>query len=239
MSLILRAVAATDLGRGRENNEDTFHAGKRLIAVADGMGGLPAGEVASEIAIRVLSRLESLPPERPALDALRETVAEANREIGAAVAADPALEGMGTTITAMLAQGDRIALAHVGDSRAYAWRDGELIQLTKDDTYVQALVDKGAISPEQASLHPHRSLVTKAVQGGDVIPAYTVLTPHDGDRYLLCSDGLTDVVGAAAIGAVLREHADAQECAARLIELALDAGGPDNITAVIADVAQE
>lgn len=236
MSLILRAVALSDLGRARENNEDAAHAGRALVAVADGIGGLPNGEVASDIAIEVLAGLDREPSPSP--DALKNAVERANQRIRDAADADPALSGMGTTVTAMLLSNNRLTLVHVGDSRAYLLRDGVLTQLTKDDTYVQALVDRGAISAAEASVHPHRSLVTQAVQGQEISPSVTTLRPNPGDRFLLCSDGLSDVVANDALAEALRNHADLDECARRLIDQALEAGGPDNITVVIADVAQ-
>ena len=176
MTLILRSAILNDVGLVRTNNEDSALAGDRLVAVADGMGGLPAGEVASEIVIRILDELA--PPTDPdgAADALRAVVSTANQRIRAAITVDPAREGMGTTLTAALLAGETLVLAQVGDSRCYLLRDGELTQLTRDDTFVQALVDQGTLSPEQARHHPQRSLVTRAVQGADTPPAVGVLT---------------------------------------------------------------
>jgi PPM family protein phosphatase len=246
--MILRIAAVSDRGLAREINEDSLHAGSALIAVADGMGGLPAGEVASEIAIRSLAALdtggtesvEDAPAGAEAVranptDALRLAVERANRWIGEAVEADQSLSGMGTTLTAMLLAGDRIAMVHVGDSRAYLFRDGVLTQITKDDTFVQSLVDKGAITAAEARRHPQRSLVTQAVQGGEMSPVYTALRPRAGDRFLLCSDGLTDFVDDDAIMEVLARCDDRRRCAQQLIELALRAGGPDNVSAIVAD----
>src|SRR5690606_37401660 len=148
MSVILRTVAVSDRGKARENNEDAVHAGPRLVAVADGVGGGPSGEVASEIVIRTLAALDAPDASNLSGEALRQAVEAANRGIREAIEADPSLAGMGTTLTAMMAEGDSLDLVHVGDSRAYAWRDGVLTQLTRDDTYVQGLVDKGVISRE-------------------------------------------------------------------------------------------
>ncbi|HEY3008358.1 MAG TPA: PP2C family serine/threonine-protein phosphatase [Micromonosporaceae bacterium] len=235
--MVLRIAAVSDRGLSREINEDAVHAGDNLIAVADGMGGLPAGEVASEIAIRSLAALEkeSADASGKPIEVLRAAVERANRQIGEVVDADPSLAGMGTTMTAMLLSGDRIALVHVGDSRAYRFRAGVLTQLTKDDTFVQSLVDKGAITAEEARRHPQRSLVTQAVQGRELSPLFVELKPRDGDRYLLCSDGLSDFVDEAAIAEALDRYADPHKCAERLIELALGAGGPDNVSAIVAD----
>src|SRR5690606_15020120 len=172
MSVILRAAAVSDRGRVRENNEDAVHAGPRLIAVADGVGGGPSGEIASEIVIRTLAEMDTDPPPR----SLAEAVAAANQRLREAIQADPTLEGMGTTLTAMLAHGDTLELAHIGDSRAYLWRDGKLTQLSRDDTFVQGLVDQGLISSAEARVHPQRSVVTQAMHGAVIEPSYTSVT---------------------------------------------------------------
>jgi protein phosphatase len=247
MSLTLRTAVASDPGLVRTNNEDSAHAGERLLAVADGVGGMPAGELASDIVIRVLTPLDAPAGANEgsaggpsdgemSLRALRDAVEEANRQIRAAGEADPATDGMGTTITALLLTGDEFALLHVGDSRAYLWRDGELRQLTKDDTFVQSLVDQGLITTEEARNHPQRSLITRAVQGQHVAPTTRLLPVQPGDRYLLCSDGLSDVVTDEAIAATLQSYADPRQCVEQLIKLALQGGAPDNVTAVLADV---
>jgi protein phosphatase len=236
-SVILRAVVLTDRGLRRESNEDSAYAGRRLIVLADGVGGLPGGEVASEIAVRALAGLDqALPPGMNVLNALQSAVRGASDLINAAVTDDPSLEGMGTTLTAMLLVDDRITMVHIGDSRAYLVRGGVLGQLTRDDSYVQMLVDEGAITPEQARVHPQRSLVSQVLQGQPARPAYTVLKPDPGDRFLLCSDGLSDVVDDPAIGSTLRDYPDPGDCARELVRLALAGGGPDNVTVVIADV---
>ena len=242
MSVILHAVSTTHPGLVRDKNEDAAYAGSRLVVLADGMGGPPAGEVASEIAVAVVSELA----DRPAFDdpvagmaALDEAVAEANRRIQGTVDADSSVAGMGTTLTAALLCGDKLAMIHVGDSRAYLLRGGELTRLTRDDTYVQALVDRGALTPEEAWAHPHRALVTQALQGREVMPARAVLDPEPGDRLLLCSDGLSDLVDDATIGRALAEHAEAGVAAEELIALALTAGGTDNITTIVADVVKD
>lgn len=245
MSLTLRTAIASDPGLVRTNNEDSAHAGERLLAVADGVGGMPAGELASDILIRVLTPLDDPQVAGGATDeaagelalrALRDAVEEANRQIRAAGEADPATDGMGTTITALLLIGDRFALLHVGDSRAYLWRDCELRQVTKDDTFVQSLVDQGLITAAEARNHPQRSLITRAVQGQHVAPTTRLLPVQSGDRYLLCSDGLSDVVTDDAIAATLQSYADPQQCVEQLVKLALQGGAPDNVTAVLADV---
>ncbi|MEV0152855.1 protein phosphatase 2C domain-containing protein [Micromonospora sp. NPDC050686] len=238
MTLILRSAILNDVGLVRTNNEDSALAGDRLVAVADGMGGLPAGEVASEIVIRILDELT--PPDTPdeASNALRAVVSTANQRIRAAIEVDPARDGMGTTLTAALLAGDALVLAQVGDSRCYLLRDGELSQLTRDDTFVQALVDQGALTPDQARHHPQRSLVTRAVQGSDAPPAVGVLTVVAGDRLLLCTDGLSDYVDDEVIGQTLTVYGDRQHCGEQLVKLAHQAGAPDNVTVVVTDVTR-
>ncbi|MEN3306549.1 MAG: family protein phosphatase [Micromonosporaceae bacterium] len=240
MTLILRAAAATDLGLVRGNNEDAAFAGRRLVVVADGIGGLPAGELASDAVMRALAGLEDGPAEQP-LPALRAAIEAANREIAEAGRIDPVRDGMGTTVTALLLSspgeaGPELVLLHIGDSRAYLLRDAELQRLTRDDTFVQELVDQGVLSADEVRHHPLRSVVTRAVQGRPLDPSLTVLTPRPGDRYLLCSDGLSDVVGDDALARAMTVHSEPDRCAKELVALALAAGGPDNITAVVADV---
>ncbi|MFF3867179.1 PP2C family protein-serine/threonine phosphatase [Micromonospora sp. NPDC001898] len=236
MKLILRSAILNDVGLVRTNNEDSALAGDRLVAVADGMGGLPAGEVASEIVIRILDELNPPTTTEGATDALRSVVSTANRRIRAAISVDPAREGMGTTLTAGLLAGDVLVLAQVGDSRCYLLRNDELTQLTRDDTFVQTLVDQGALSPAQARHHPQRSLVTRAVQGADAPPAVGALTVFAGDRLLLCSDGLSDYVDDGSIAAALAMYGDRQHCGEQLVKLAHQAGAPDNVTVVVSDV---
>lgn len=237
MTLILRTAVVSDPGLIRDNNEDSVHAGQRLLAVADGMGGMPAGDVASEIMMSALVGLEEVPETAEPLAALHAAVEAGNRQIGEAAEADPAREGMGTTVTALLLSGGQFVLLHVGDSRAYLLRDGVLSQLTKDDTFVQSLVDRGMLTPDEARSHPRRSLVTQAVQGHQLEPAYSTLTPLVGDRFLLCSDGLSDIITDETIAECLVTQTDRQQCAEQLVKLALQAGAPDNVTVVIADIA--
>lgn len=238
MPLSLRASAASNRGLVRQLNEDSVYAGDRLIAVADGMGGAPAGEVASEVAITAFRPLDAQPPADDPVAELREAFEQASAAVRAAIEADAGREGMGTTFTAMLAGVDSIGLIHVGDSRAYFLHDGELTQLTKDETYVQSLLDEGAITPEEAIGHPQRSVVTRVMQGQPTTPASAVLEPADGARFLLCSDGLSDVVPAEEVAAILGEHADGAECADQLVKAALRGGGPDNVSVIIADVSR-
>lgn len=236
MSLVLHSAAVTDIGLGRANNEDSVHSGVRLIAVADGIGGMPAGELASAIVIRELAPLDETEPPGDALMLLRETIAAANTKIREASDADQASDGMGTTVTAILLAGEELALLHVGDSRGYVLHEGELSQITKDDTYVQTLVDQGLITPADAKVHPRRSVVMQAVQGLEYEPTCTLRPAVVGDRYLLCSDGLSDVVDEDAIADALSSEPDPAACAQLLVNLALEAGAPDNVTVVVADV---
>jgi len=235
MSLTLRFAARSDRGLIREGNEDSVYAGPRLLAVADGMGGMAAGEVASNIVVGALAPLDEDVSSNDLVDALRGAISQANQQLRDAVESNPALEGMGTTLTAMMFSGNRLALVHVGDSRAYVMREGELTQITRDDTYVQMLVDEGRITADEATTHPQRSLLTRALDGRDVDPDFSVREARPGDRYLLCSDGLSGVVSPETIAEALLLP-DPREAADRLISLALRGGGPDNITCIVADI---
>ena len=235
MSLVLRYAARSDRGLVRANNEDSVYAGARLLALADGMGGHAAGEVASQLVIAALAHLDDDEPGGDLLSQLNAAVHEGNSAIAGHVEADPDLEGMGTTLTAILFAGNRLGLVHVGDSRGYLLRDGELTQITKDDTFVQTLVDEGRITADEAHSHPQRSLSMRALTGHEVEPTLTVREAHAGDRYLLCSDGLSDPVSFDTIQEAL-QIPDVTESADRLIEMALRGGGPDNVTVVVADV---
>jgi protein phosphatase len=236
MTLTLRYAARSDRGLIRDGNQDSVYAGPRLLAVADGMGGMAAGDIASNVTIGAMAQLDEDVPGDALVDALRSAVDTANQQLRDVVDANPALEGMGTTLTAMLFSGSKFGMVHVGDSRAYLLREGEFVQVTKDDTYVQMLVDEGRISAEEASSHPQRSLLTRALDGRDIDPEYSVRQAVPGDRYLLCSDGLTAVVHAETIAQTMREYSDPAQCVERLIQLALRGGGPDNVTVIIADV---
>jgi protein phosphatase len=233
--LVLRYAARSDRGLVRANNEDSVYAGARLLALADGMGGHAAGEVASQLVIAALAHLDDDEPGGDLLAKLDNAVRSGNAAIAAQVDAEPELEGMGTTLTAILFAGDRIGMVHIGDSRGYLLRDGELTQITKDDTFVQTLVDEGRITREEAHSHPQRSLIMRALTGHEVEPTLTMREARAGDRYLLCSDGLSDPVSDETILEAL-QIPDVAEAAYRLIELALRGGGPDNVTVVVADV---
>jgi PPM family protein phosphatase len=235
MALYLRYAVRSDLGLVRGNNEDSVYAGPRLLAIADGMGGHAAGEVASKIVIGALEPLDDDRPPGDLIGALRDSVVEANHRISDAVERDQELDGMGTTLTALRFAGSQVALVHVGDSRAYLLRGDLLSQITHDDTYVQYLVDSGKLTPDEAKDHPRKSVILRALRGADVEPDVSIREARAGDRYLLCTDGLSDVVSTETILETLRIP-DAQECADRLVELALRGGGPDNVTVIVADV---
>ncbi|MGW5151250.1 PP2C family protein-serine/threonine phosphatase [Rhodococcus koreensis] len=235
MTLVLRYAARSDRGLVRSNNEDSVYAGARLLALADGMGGHAAGEVASQLMIAALAHLDDDEPGEDLLGKLEAATREGNDTIADHVEEDPELDGMGTTLTAILFSGNKLGLVHIGDSRAYLLRDDSLAQITRDDTFVQSLVDEGRITAEQAHTHPQRSLIMRALTGNEIEPTLTVREARAGDRYLLCSDGLSDVVSDETIENTMREGSQ-DECADRLIELALRSGGPDNVTVVVADV---
>ncbi|CAN5399148.1 protein phosphatase 2C domain-containing protein [soil metagenome] len=235
MTLVLRYAARSDRGLVRANNEDSVYAGARLLALADGMGGHAAGEVASQLVIAALAHLDDDEPGGDLLSKLDSAVRDGNSAIAAHVEMEPELEGMGTTLTAILFAGNRLGLLHIGDSRGYLMRDGELTQITKDDTFVQTLVDEGRITAEEAHSHPQRSLIMRALTGHEVDPTLIMREARNGDRYLLCSDGLSDPVSFETIQEALLIE-DVTDAADRLIELALRGGGPDNVTVVVADV---
>src|SRR4051794_5062047 len=238
MSLVLRYAARSDRGLIRGNNQDSVYAGPRLLAVADGMGGHAAGDVASKVVIAALEHLDADAPSGDMLQALREAVFDGSEHLREVIREAPQLEGMGTTLTAVLFAGGRLALCHVGDSRAYLLRDGVLSQITHDDTFVQTLIDDGRITPEEANHHPQRSLLLRALNGQEVEPDLSMREARIGDRYLLCSDGLSGVVSEETLAEALKDP-DPQATADRLIELALRSGGPDNITVIVADVIED
>lgn len=237
MSLSLRFAAGSHKGMIREGNEDSGYAGPRLLAIADGMGGQAAGEVASSEVISTLVTLDDDIPGSDILTSLSTAVQRANDQLRVMVEEDPQLEGMGTTLTALLWTGQRLGLVHVGDSRAYLLRDGILTQITQDHTWVQRLVDEGRITEEEAGTHPQRSLLMRALDGrGQVEPDLSIREVRAGDRYLICSDGLSGVVSHQTLEDTLAGYQDPGETIQELIQLALRGGGPDNITCIVADV---
>jgi protein phosphatase len=238
VSLVLRFAARSDRGLIRGNNQDSVYAGPRLLAVADGMGGHAAGDVASKVVIAALEHLDEDAPSGDMLQAMRQAVYDGSEHLREVIREAPQLEGMGTTLTAILFAGGRLALCHVGDSRAYLQRDGQMSQITHDDTFVQTLIDDGRITVEEANSHPQRSLLLRALNGQEVEPDLSMREARAGDRYLLCSDGLSGVVSEETLAEALKDP-DPQSTADRLIELALRSGGPDNITVIVADVIDD
>ncbi len=241
--LMLRYAARSDTGLVREGNQDAVYAGSRLLAVADGFG--PSGAPASAAAIGALRHLdaEALPAGN-ILNVLQDAVEEAGRAVsGAAAPADAApgdapSSAAGTTLTAMVWTGTHLALVHIGDSRAYLLRDGELFRITHDHTLVQSMVDEGRLTEEEAASHPDRALLLRAILPDGSLPApdLRLQSPRAGDRYLLCSDGLSRVAGADDLHAVLATAPEPEAAASTLISLANGAGGPDNVSCVVADV---
>jgi serine/threonine protein phosphatase PrpC len=237
MTLALRYAVRSDVGLLREGNEDSAYAGPCLLAIADGMGGHAAGEVASAVAISALAGLDHEMADGDLLDPLAAAVADANITLQEMSAADPAVEGMGTTLTAMLWRGEITAVCHIGDSRAYLLRDGDFSQITRDHTLVQSLVEDGRLTPEAAATHPQRSLLLRALDGRtEAEPDLSIREARAGDRYLLCSDGLSDVVSEQTLHKTLVTIPDLDEVVIALVELANRGGGPDNITCIVADV---
>ena len=226
----------TDVGRARDMNQDSLLVDEPIFVVADGMGGHLAGDVASRTAIEKITEMSrSKSPEEPG--ALQSYVSEANRAIWQKGKADPNLAGMGTTCTLIYLDGGVAHIAHVGDSRAYLLRNGELTQLTEDHTLVERMVQEGRLRREDAPKHPQRSIITRAL-GVDQTVDVDVLDEklQDGDRLLICSDGLSSMVDDATIAETLRRYEDPKEAAEALVDAANEAGGEDNITVIVLDI---
>ncbi|WP_165217121.1 PP2C family serine/threonine-protein phosphatase [Schaalia sp. ZJ1691] len=233
------AAARSDVGLVRSNNQDSGYAGANLLVLADGMGGPAGGDIASSVALAHLVPLDTdTHSSDQMLPLLRDALMAAHDELSDRSAHDPALAGLGTTCIAVMRTGNRLAMVHIGDSRAYVLRGTTLTQVTTDHSFVQYLVDSGQITPEEAEHHPNRNVVLKILGDAqaDVSPDETVREAVLGDRWLLCSDGLSGVVSPETIGTVLADTQDPGDCAEELIRLALLAGGPDNITCVVADI---
>jgi PPM family protein phosphatase len=229
------ARGRSDVGRVRSGNEDALFLGTTLFAVADGMGGHRGGEVASATALGPLAALDGRRFSDPdeALDALSDAVVRANADVSRRSREDPELEGMGTTLTAVMIDGRDVFLVHVGDSRAYLARGDRFVQLTEDHTLVQALIDQGRITRDDVATHPHRSVITRAVGVASAVEVDTLrLTLRDGDRIVLCSDGLSGVVDDDIIARLARAE-DPATAVEGLVDAANDAGGPDNVTVVV------
>ncbi|MGN6089522.1 MAG: PP2C family protein-serine/threonine phosphatase [Actinomycetales bacterium] len=238
MAIALRYAARSDVGLVRSTNQDSGYAGPRLLVVADGMGGHAAGDVASSVTVAELAPLDDDPPGPDLLDALNQRARAANEHLHAMTEDQPELSGMGTTLTAILRAGTRLGLLHIGDSRCYLLREGRLTQITRDDTFVQSLIDEGRITPEEAAHHPQRNVLMNVLNGElSATPSVSVREARIGDRYLLCSDGLSGVVSVDTIQECLSGGPPDDACD-RLVDLALRGGGPDNITCIVADVVE-
>ena len=238
--LSLRFAARSEIGRVRKNNEDSGYASANLLVVADGMGGHEAGELASAATVAaVVAASENCENVDELLTALSDAVITSGEYIADVVSENKELSGMGTTLTAVALRGDRIAMAHVGDSRAYVMHDGELQQMTKDHTYVQTLVDAGEITPEEAAVHPRRNLMMRAIDGIHAVEVdLSVREAHNGDRFLLCSDGLCGVIPENLIIEALNSP-DITMATIELIEYANAHGAPDNVTVIVAEIVAD
>ena len=235
---MLRFAARSDVGLIRTNNEDAVYAGPRLVAVADGMGGHAAGDVASAVTIATIAPLDDDDPPSDLLGALEQSIRQANEQLRQMMEADSELDGMGTTLTALLWGGTRLGLAHIGDSRAYLLRDGELTQITHDHTLVQHMVDQGQLDPADIPTHPQRSVILRVLNGrADAEADLSIREARAGDRYLLCSDGLSGVVSSETLRDTLA-GADPEQTVDALVDLALRGGAPDNVTCVVCDVVE-
>lgn len=232
MLRVVEQSSLTDVGRQRNANEDAFFGKSPLFAVADGMGGARAGEVAARTAVEEMAALGDVSEVSEA--GLAQLVERANRRIHELSRGDESLAGMGTTMTAVAVRGKEIAIAHVGDSRMYRLREGELEKLTHDHSLVDEMVRAGKLTPEEAEIHPQRSIITRALgPEADVEVERLTYPAKDGDVYLICSDGLTTMVPEDAVGAILRGRSSLDEAAAELVRAANEAGGRDNITVVL------
>lgn len=239
MTIALRYAARSDVGLVRSNNQDSAYAGPHLLLVADGMGGHAGGDIASSLTVASLAPLDGEAfGSGEILERLEHAIETARLELVRRAREDSELSGMGTTVTALLRSGNKLAMAHMGDSRAYVLRAGLLTQVTKDHTFVQHLVDTGKITAEEAEHHPQRSVVMRVLGDFDLDlnPDLSVREARPGDRWLLCSDGLSGFVSLPTLERTLTEIDDVDACAERLVQLALRAGGSDNITCIVADI---
>jgi protein phosphatase len=237
MPLVFRYAARSDVGLVRSGNEDSGYASDTLLIVADGMGGHVAGEMASATVTAIIAGLPIADSE-DVLTQLADAVDDAQLEMRHIIAERPDFQGMGTTVTAVCWQGDRASIAHVGDSRAYMLRDGQLLRLTKDHTYVQTLVDAGQITAEEAATHRRRNLLIRAIDGVNTVePDLSIREVYPNDRIMLCTDGLSGVLRDDEIQALL-SRSDPPGAVTSLVDAAIERGAPDNVTCVVADVAE-
>ena len=238
MTLQLRYVAHSEIGLIRKNNQDSGYASPNLLAVADGMGGAAAGDLASSVAIDAIRKTAAPTDGKQMLGVLADAIRDANDKIAELIESDVSLEGMGTTVTGAMFDGVELGLAHIGDSRAYLLRDGRLERLTHDHTWVQSLVDDGKISQTEAAIHPHRSLLLKVLNGQPTNdPDLTTVSVQVGDRLMFCSDGVCGLIDDDVIEAAL-QIPDLDQAVQRIVAESLHEGGIDNITVVVADVVE-
>lgn len=239
MASVSHSAAASNVGKIRSNNQDSGYAGYALFVVADGMGGHAGGDVASAIATKRIMEADRLYlSAQDAEFALQAALIAANSQLAETVFEHTELTGMGTTVSALVVLDDQVAIAHIGDSRIYLLRDGELSQITTDHTFVQRLVDSGRITEAEAMVHPRRSVLMRVLGDVEASPEIdtSILVTLAGDRWLICSDGLSGVVSNTGIGNALRSPIDAQHVADRLVKESLDGGAPDNVTIVVVDI---
>ncbi|AZH82119.1 Stp1/IreP family PP2C-type Ser/Thr phosphatase [Plantibacter sp. PA-3-X8] len=235
-------AALSHVGKVRSNNQDSGYSGHHLFVVADGMGGHAGGDVASAMALnRIIEADEPYPSSEAAEATLQSAILAANSILGDTVSKHRELTGMGTTVSALAVIGNEVAIAHIGDSRIYLFREGELSQITVDHTFVQRLVDSGRITAEEAMVHPRRSVLMRVLGDVDASPEIDTMTlgTQPGDRWILCSDGLSGVVDETHITATLTEKLSAQRTAEKLVRQSLDRGAPDNVTVVVVDIVDE
>lgn len=235
------SAAVSHVGRIRSNNQDSGYAGRRLFLVADGMGGHAGGDVASAIATQYIARADAeYASPREAAEELEDTLLAANRSLTETVSEHSELTGMGTTVSAIAVVGDQVAIAHIGDSRIYLLRAGELSQISTDHTFVQRLVDSGRITAEEAMVHPRRSVLMRVLGDVETSPEIDtmVLDTRPGDRWLICSDGLSGVVPFDSLHELLAADVSAKVVADRLVKASLDGGAPDNVTVVLVDIGE-
>jgi len=235
----IRASAVSDVGLTRSNNQDSGYAGRHIYLVADGMGGHAGGDVASAIVVQAARELDvEYASPFDAERALRQGLIAAGEELADTVASHPELTGMGTTVSGIAIIGDSVVIAHIGDSRIYRFRGGEMRQMTSDHTFVQRLVETGRITAEEAAHHPKRSVLMRVLGDVDAIPEIdtAIHETRPGDRWLLCSDGLSSYVDGETIYGILDSGLPADQTAAALLRASFDAGAPDNVTIVVVDV---
>lgn len=238
MAIAFRYAARSDVGRVRSKNDDSAYAGRHLAVVADGMGGHVGGDVASASAVMDLTSLDRPDHHGDGATVLTDEIQNANQNLAKLVLGNARLGGMGTTVTALLADQDELVVAHIGDSRAYRLRGDEFRQVTKDHTFVQRLIDEGRLRPDEAESHPHKNVLMRVLGDVDASPEIDVetLRPERGERWLLCSDGLNAVVRPETIHSVLGSTDDLNQIVDTLVELTLDRGAPDNVTVVVVQV---